>query len=147
MYTDTCNTGVGRVLLQRQPDESDKPIGYKSRTINDNKNLLVTRYKECVTVIWAMLLFQSFLDGNRSMVRIASKALKMAIKYAGQLLEIDPITFNTVTSSVWYSTMRWHQTASLRYPLKNADRRSGQDYDDWQGLSLKHKPRNIWGRT
>ena len=63
--TDACNVQIGCVLLQDQEDEKPtrKPIGYWSRTLFQAEQGYHTTERECLAVVWAVLLLRPYLEG------------------------------------------------------------------------------------
>ena len=74
--TDACDYQVGCVLLQRQDDDSLRPIGYWSRTLNPAETRYDTTHKECLAVVWAVLMLRPYVEGTHFVVRTDHQALK-----------------------------------------------------------------------
>lgn len=74
--TDACDTQIGCVLLQRPPDDTNRPIGYWSRTLSDPEKKLSTTHRECLAVVWAVLLLRPCPDGSQFTVRTDHEVLK-----------------------------------------------------------------------
>lgn len=56
--TDVCDPQADYVLLHQQPEGSDKPIGNWSRFLNYAKRAYNFTYKECLAVVWALVLLK-----------------------------------------------------------------------------------------
>jgi len=74
--TDACDRQVGCVLLQAQPDDQMRPVGYWSRTLTAPERNYSTTERECLAVVWAVLLLRPYLDGVRFTVRTDHSALR-----------------------------------------------------------------------
>jgi len=59
--TDASNLEVGCVLTQEQPDKTFKPIGYWSRPIKGGERNYTTTKKECLAVVWALLMLRRYV--------------------------------------------------------------------------------------
>lgn len=62
-------------LLQKQPDETDRPIIYWSCSLNDPKSTYNTTHTECLAVVWALLLLRLYLEGSLPTARTDHDAL------------------------------------------------------------------------
>lgn len=74
--TDACNEQVGCVLLQEQPDGVKRPIGYWPRTLTTAERAYGTTHRECLAVIWAVLILRPYLEGTRFTIRTDHDALR-----------------------------------------------------------------------
>ena len=74
--TDANDIQVGCVLQQRHLDDSLHPIGYFSRTLNETERKYDTTEKECLGIIWAVLLLRPYLEMERFTLRTDHEALK-----------------------------------------------------------------------
>ena len=74
--TDANDTQVGCVLQQKYEDNSLRPIGYYSRTLNDTEKKYDTTERECLGIIWAVLLLRPYLEMERFTLRTDHEALK-----------------------------------------------------------------------
>ena len=74
--TDACDTQVGCVLLQDQPDGHARPIGYWSRKLTKAEQAYTTTERECLAIVWAVTLLRPYLDRTRFTVRTDHSALR-----------------------------------------------------------------------
>lgn len=74
--TDACNVQVGRVLLQKQRDETVRPVGSWSRALNDTKKQYDTTHRKCLAIVWSVLVLRPYLKINRSTIRTGRDSLK-----------------------------------------------------------------------
>lgn len=74
--TDAYDHLLTCVLLQKQDDNVDKPIGRWSKIMTDRARNIDTIYRECLTVVFAILLLQSYLKATKSTVQTDPPALK-----------------------------------------------------------------------
>lgn len=63
-------------MLQEQPDGLNRPVGYWSRTLYDAEGKLSTTHKECLAIVWVVLLLRSYLDSSRFAIRTDHEANK-----------------------------------------------------------------------
>lgn len=102
--TDACETQVGCVLLQDQPGEKyPKPIGYWSRSLAPAEKNYDTTQKECLAVVWAVLILRPYLEGSRFTIRTDHQALKWLMNLSdasGRLqrwrLRLQPFEYDIV---------------------------------------------------
>jgi len=59
--TDANAGQVGAVLLQEQPDQSTRPVGCWSRSLNAAERNYSTMERECLVVVWASLLLRPYV--------------------------------------------------------------------------------------
>ena len=74
--TDASDKQVGAALMQKYPDKSLRPIGYYSRTLSDAERNYDTTHRECLAVIWAIMLLRPYLYGTTFTLRTDHDALK-----------------------------------------------------------------------
>jgi len=75
--TDACDKQVGCVLLQDQPDgQPMKPLGYWSRSLNKAERNYNTTQRECLAVVWAVLMLRPYLYGTRFTLRTDHESLR-----------------------------------------------------------------------
>ncbi len=61
LYTDASDVRLEAVLMQKDDQEKDQVICYKTKTLlSAEKNYLIIE-KECLAVMWAMQKFKHFL--------------------------------------------------------------------------------------
>lgn len=61
--TNAYDCQVGCVLLKQQPDKSVRHIGYWSHTLAPVKMRYGTTKRECLAVVWEMLILSPYLEG------------------------------------------------------------------------------------
>lgn len=76
IYTDACDEQVGCVLLQVQPDGTESPVGYFLRTLNNAERNYTTTERECLAVVWSILMLRPYLKGVKFTVRTDHSAMK-----------------------------------------------------------------------
>jgi len=81
--TDASAGQVGAVMLQEQPDQSTRPVGYWSRSLNSAERNNSTTERECLAVVWASLLLRPYIEGTRFTVRTDHAALKWMLHMDG----------------------------------------------------------------
>jgi len=81
--TDASAGHVGAVLLQQQPDQSTRPVGYWSRSLNAAERNYSTTERECLAVVWVSLLLRPYIEGTRFTVRTDHAALKWMLHMDG----------------------------------------------------------------
>jgi len=81
--TDESAGQVGAVLLQEQPDQSTRPVGYWSRSLNVDERNYRTTERECLPVVWASLVLRPYIEGTRFTVRTDQAALKWMLHMDG----------------------------------------------------------------
>lgn len=59
--TDASDKNIGCVLLQEQPEGTTQPIGYWSRTLTPSERAYGTTHRECLDVVWPVLLLRPYL--------------------------------------------------------------------------------------
>jgi len=59
--TDASAGQVGAVLLREQPDQSTRPVGYWSRSLNAAERNYSTTERECLAVEWASFLLRPYI--------------------------------------------------------------------------------------
>lgn len=75
--TDACNEQVGCVLLQEQETAKDyRPIGYWSRTLTAAERNYTTSERECLAIVWAILMLRPYLEGTKFTVRTDHDSLR-----------------------------------------------------------------------
>jgi len=81
--TDASAGQLGAVLLQEKPDQSTRPVGYWSRSLNAAECNYSATERECVVVVWASLLLRPHIVGTRFTVRTDHAALKWVLHMNG----------------------------------------------------------------
>lgn len=75
LTTDASNFALGAVLSQG-PANSDRPIAYASRTLNDSEVNYSTTEKELLAIVWATKYFRPYLFGRRFKIVTDHKPLQ-----------------------------------------------------------------------
>jgi len=81
--TDASAGQVGAVLLQEQPDQSTRPVGYWSRFLNAAERNYSSTEREYLAVVWASLLLRPYIEGTLFTVRSDHTALKWMLHMDG----------------------------------------------------------------
>lgn len=81
--TDAYQKQIGCVLLQMQPDGTNRLIRYWSHSLNDAKSAHDTTICQCLAVIWAVVLLRTYLEGCWLTVCTDRDALKWTFKFTG----------------------------------------------------------------
>lgn len=63
--THTCDAEVGCVLLQIQPDDSVRIVGYWSCALSDADSQYNSTQKECLAIVWSIFILRPYLEENR----------------------------------------------------------------------------------
>ena len=74
--TDACAYQVGCCLLQEQEDRTWHPIGYFSRSLTDAERNYSASERECLAVVWGVLMLRPYLLGTQFTVRTDHHALR-----------------------------------------------------------------------
>ena len=75
--TDASQGKIGCALLQLDADgDTLHPVGYWSRTLNDAERNYSTTERECLAVVWAVLLLRAYLEGRKFTVRTDHNSLR-----------------------------------------------------------------------
>lgn len=69
MDTDARDRQVGCLLLQKQKDCTDQPIGYWSLRLSKPEKNLDTTHQECLAVVCAVLLLRPYFEGAKFVIR------------------------------------------------------------------------------
>lgn len=75
LTTDASNVAIGAVLSQG-PINSDKPICYASRTLNESEMNYSTIEKELLAIVWATKYFRPYLFGRKFKILTDHKPLQ-----------------------------------------------------------------------
>ena len=76
--TDASDNQLGAVLMQTQPDGSEKPITFRSRTLSARQRNYQTREKEMLSAVEAFDDWRVYLSGWQFIWRTDHEALKWA---------------------------------------------------------------------
>ena len=74
--TDANADQLGCILLQEQEDKSLRPVGYFSKTLTPAERNYDTTERECLAIIWAVVLLRPYLDGTDLILRTDHDSLK-----------------------------------------------------------------------
>ena len=74
--TDACDYQVGCVLLQLQEDNTLRPVGYWYRTLTKAEKNYSTTEKECLAIVWAVLMLRPYLEGSKFTLRTDHDSLR-----------------------------------------------------------------------
>lgn len=74
--TDTFDKRSGCVLFLEQENGSSTLIGYRSPTLNDTQQELVTTHRERLAVAWVLSLLHPYLKSGHLKIRTDSEALQ-----------------------------------------------------------------------
>ena len=135
--TDACARQLGCVLLQTQPDGTDRPLGYWSRSLSSAERNYDTTERECLAVVWSVLLLRPYLEHARFTVRTDHSPLKWLLNLkdcSGRLarwrLRLLPFHYDVV-----HKAGLKHQApdALSRLPTAGMDNSPiDDDLPDWQ---------------
>lgn len=87
--TDGCHNQIRCALLEKQLDRTGRPIRYWYGMLYNAKHTYDTAHRECLAVVWAVILLWPYLEGIRFTVWPDHDALKVALRitdYTGKLL-------------------------------------------------------------
>jgi len=94
---------IGCTLLQEEPGELLRPVGYWSTGFTAAEQNYSTTERECLGVVWAVLKPRHFLGGQRFLIRTDHQAVSWiysTIDSSGRLmrwrLSLSEYTFDTV---------------------------------------------------
>ena len=75
--TDTSAYQPGATLLQKQDETKNEwtPIGYWSKTLTDTERNCSTTERECYSVVWAVNMLRTYIEGETFTVRTDHDAL------------------------------------------------------------------------
>jgi len=88
--TDASAGQVGAVLLQQQPDQSTRPVGYWSRSLNTAERNYSTTEREGLAVVWASVPLRPYTEGTRFTARTDHAALKWMLHMDGAHERLAP---------------------------------------------------------
>ena len=74
LRTDASDTGLGAVLLQSH-DGILKPIAYASRSLLDRERRYAVIEKECLSIVWAVEKFKTYLYGKEFILQTDQQPL------------------------------------------------------------------------
>lgn len=76
LNTDACGAQAGFLLLPEQFDKTAKLSGYWSHLPTCAELVYNTMQRECLVIIWAVLLLRSYLEGMRFIIHTNSNSFK-----------------------------------------------------------------------
>lgn len=80
--TDAWDRQIGCVLLRKQDNNVGRPIVYWSKIVNNGEKNIDTTLRECLAVVWAILILSPYLGGTNFTVRTDQHALKWIFNFA-----------------------------------------------------------------
>lgn len=80
--TDSSDGQIWCVLPQKQDYNFDRPVSYSLNVLKSCESNLDTIHRECLAVVWSILLLRQFLEGTRFTVRAYHRALKWILSMA-----------------------------------------------------------------
>ena len=80
--TDACDKQVGCVLLQEDENDVLHPIGYWSRTLTKPEKNYDATHRECLAIVWAVLVLRPYLEGTHFKVRTDHHSLRWIMNLA-----------------------------------------------------------------
>ena len=83
LETDACDHQVGCVLTQEQDDPKDyRPIGYWSRSLTKAEKNYSATERECLAIVWSVLLLRPYLEGAPFVIRTDHDSLRWLLNIA-----------------------------------------------------------------
>ena len=76
LQTDATLYARGAVLSQIQPDGSERPVCFRSKTLDRAQQQYTTTEQECLAVVWATESHRTLLLGNAFILETDHNALK-----------------------------------------------------------------------
>lgn len=77
--TDACDKHTGSVVLQKQEDETRRPIGYWSHSLNHAEKTYDTTQRKCLSTVWSVLMLRLYLERTRFAIRTDHDSLKWTL--------------------------------------------------------------------
>uniref|UniRef100_A0A8C6V5S1 Gypsy retrotransposon integrase-like protein 1 n=1 Tax=Neogobius melanostomus TaxID=47308 RepID=A0A8C6V5S1_9GOBI len=81
--TDASDYGLGGVFTQVQPDGTEKPVAFASRTLTSTERKYSTVEKEALACVWATEKWRTYLWGRRFILRTDHQALTTLLSTKG----------------------------------------------------------------
>lgn len=81
--TDASDYGLGAIFAQIQPDGTEKPVAFASRTLTETERKYSTVEKEALACVWAAEKWRTYLWGRRLTLRTDHQALTTLLSTKG----------------------------------------------------------------
>ena len=75
LRTDSSDLGLGAVLAQEDEENNERPIAFASRTLTRTEQSYHATEKECLSIVWSLKKFESYLDGQSFILQTDNQAL------------------------------------------------------------------------
>ena len=62
---DAYEPQLGCILLQKDPNKAERPVGYFSRVLSDTERAFNTTERECLAIVWGSIPLRHYLDSGR----------------------------------------------------------------------------------
>lgn len=79
--TNARNVQIGWVLQQQQPEKTTKPIKYWSRSLTDTEREYSTMQRECLAIVWSVILLRPYLKRTRFTILTEHASLRFIFNF------------------------------------------------------------------